>query len=37
MTDIDFAMLRPRESMSLAKFTTNQDEDLLYVSPSANK
>ena len=37
MTDINFAILRPRESMSLTEFTTNQDKDLLQFSPGPNK
>ena len=37
MNDIDFAILRPRESISSTKFTTNQDENLLQFSPGPNK
>ena len=37
MTNIDFAILRPRDSISSTEITTTQDEDLLYFSPDPNK
>ena len=37
MTDIDFAILRSRDSISLTKITSTQDEDLLNFSPGPNK
>ena len=36
MTNINFTILRPRESISSAEFTNNQDEDLLYFSLGPN-
>ena len=37
ITDINFAILQPRESISSTKFTTNQDEDLLHFSSGPYK
>ena len=37
MTDIDFAILRPRDSISSTEFTSNHDTDLLEFSPGPNK
>ena len=37
ITNIDFAILRQRELISLTKFTNNQDEDLLYFSSGPYK
>ena len=37
MTDIDFTILPPRESISLTEFTTNQDEDLLHFPYGPNE
>ena len=37
MTNIDFATLQPRESISSTEFTNNQDEDLLHLSSGPNK
>ena len=37
MTNINFAILWPRESISLTKITAIQDEDLLHFSPGFNK
>ena len=37
MTDIDFAILRPRDSISSTEFTSNHDADLLEFSPGPNK
>ena len=37
MTDIDFAILGPRDSICLNEITTTQDKDLLHFSPGPNK
>ena len=37
MTNIDFAILQPRESISLTEITITQDEDLLHSSPGPSK
>ena len=37
MTDIDFAILRPRDSISSTEYASNQDTNLLQFSPGPNK
>ena len=37
ITNINFATLQQRESISSTEFTTNQDENLLHFSPGPNK
>ena len=37
MTNINFAILQPRELISSTEYITNQDNDLLLFSPVPNK